>query len=191
MYGRKLSAESRAKISATMTGRARKRHEEKDRVQLTEATKEALRAKAVGSRLLRTDSNGQNERVKNEEERIKEAAEERIVEEVLRGVRSGERPPESVIRVVERDQRLKTDRKGRKGNRNRNSKWNRKGKGEGKELDKCARCQGSGFIECAGCVKAFGVASGRCDVCFGAGSVFCDACLGVGAVVVNAIEDHG
>lgn len=171
MYGRKLSAETRAKISAAMTGRTRKRREKQvdsDGTKLTESTKEALRAKAVGSRLLKSERGDGLD--KNEQRRLKDVAEQRYLEEVLRHVRKGERPPQSVVKVMERDRRLRRDRGGRA-----EKKWK-----------SCANCGGSGFVECGGCTRAFGVASARCSVCFGAGAVFCDVCLGVGQVAMAA-----
>lgn len=156
MYGRRMSAESRAKISAAMSDLARRKREAKESLPLTDELKQGLREKAVGSRLFSPSVRGGSVRRKLQDH--VDAAE---VEEILGRVRAGKTPPENVQRAVERDRKKRLQR-GRQGSA------------------VCAACAGSGFVKCPHCVGAFGVISAKCGECFGAGAVFCPACQGAG-----------
>lgn len=154
MYGRKLSAEAREKISVAMRRRRGGVVETGvEKVALEGEMLGGLREKARGSKLLAGRERGRGRR-----ERVLSRAEEEEVDKILERVARMDAPPDAVVKT-----RLNT--------------------GKGKdivEFQKCNLCGGGGMVKCPACVGAFGVASGRCVKCFGAGSVFCDACEGAG-----------
>lgn len=63
----------------------------------------------------------------------------------------------------------------------------RESNGEVEEDPACGRCKATGFVACPECVGAFGVASAKCEGCFGAGAVFCKTCQGVGQLTEGGV----
>lgn len=160
-YGRKVSEETRKRIGAAVAAAASARKKAKERkddtpkqsAKLNQSASDdevplwerKLRAKAANSPLLTG--------------RKVDRKEETKIDELLKRVREGTIPPDSVRRA-------------------------RSIMAPAKQValvnKKCAGCRGVGNTECADCVGRFGTVSFRCESCFGAGYSFCKFCQGTG-----------
>lgn len=173
MYGRKLSAESRAKISRALIARKQKKAgEEKKERGLDKAVIEGLREKAESSRLLDPSKEGR----KRPARRLVDEREAEEIDSILERVARLDVPPENVVKAIRNNEKKKEVRRTAKEEGVPDDKDQLEGR------EKCAACDASGMVACPECVGSFGVASSRCETCFGAGVTFCETCEGAGSI---------
>ncbi|CAN8064168.1 unnamed protein product [Agarophyton chilense] len=201
MYGRKRSAESRAKISRAMSEKAKQRKPEKpEKPPVQEEALDQLREKAMESRLITSVTNQPEKRLRNRS--AFDELEAAHVDRILNRVARLEEPPESVAKRMKSNtekRQLRANQR-RDGNPSKQSvadervsrlshprpKANGKAscisKAKKKAGTKCSLCKGTGLMACPRCVAA-GIPNSRCESCFGAGGVFCETCNGVGTML--------
>ena len=175
MYGRKLSAETRAKISHAMSTRRRgkKVNDEEKKSKLSEAlevknmsasTLKELKEKVENSRLIQSTALPPLSRKRlTKKQKLRDKQEEEHLEELLKQVEELHTPPEAVVKAIAGSEKKRIVKENKK-----------------EEKRKCSGCDGSGMNPCVDCVGTFGVVSSRCERCFGVGSVYCETCQGVG-----------
>lgn len=167
-YGRRLTDETRARISAGVAAAAAARRAatgaatgadedpsasasmpEQPNSNITER---ALRTKALSSPLL---NNGRSRRYD---------ADDDAVDALMQRVRTGGLPPDAVLKKYVQLKRVRTQPKP-----------------PIRQDVRCTHCNGTGMNSCASCVGAFGTVSERCGTCLGSGAVYCAQCGGTGA----------
>lgn len=210
MYGRKLSEESRAKISTSLRRARAKKVGKAQKGEMDEEKKLTPRERreVMGSRLVTS----MRESVLSEAD----VTEEAVLDELLQRVASGECPPAAVKRVREEARRkaetVEAERDAESdvfvsaaevaaeaeedevktvvpiaapvaAPRPGKLKSGRKVSGVTRlraGAVTCGTCEGSGSVVCMNCVGQVGLASRHCEACSGAAVTFCPACLGTG-----------
>lgn len=212
MYGKKRSAETRAKISAALLARRREKEKKSGSDVLTPLSEDntipsrispsmhKLKQQAIASRLVSSLTGGVRDRKKPC------AADERI-DKILKRVANLDAPPDNVVRLIKETEVKRLQEGNDKDEQSvgdddeeavgryeilkqelpRKPQVERRKSKKGNVHTKpasssCANCNGRGMTTCERCVGTFGVASIRCAACFGAGSVFCTACDGAGQI---------
>ncbi|KAI0563875.1 Heat shock protein DnaJ cysteine-rich [Gracilaria domingensis] len=200
MYGRKRSAESRAKISRAMSAKAKqKKSEQPQKPPVQEEAIDQLREKAMESRLITSVTTQPEKRVRKRV--VHDEIEAAHVDRILKRVAKLEKPPESVVRTLNsnREKRLRRANQRRIANNSKELVVDEKtsqvshpqpdaktksktSPAKNKSIAKCSVCNGTGLMQCPRCITS-GISSSRCQLCYGAGGVFCDTCNGVGVVL--------
>lgn len=197
MFGRKVSAETRAKISRSLSERKQRaadgdEDEAESQGEDADSSMEDWKQKALQSRLVESLQQSPSEK-KLKKKEARDDVEQTDLEALLDRVANLDAPPENVAKMLMKT-RINREATGKQSSRSfkgsvrqytRMSSGRRNDENDPKVYDNCGTCDGSGMVDCDKCVGAFGVVSSRCDNCCGIGSVYCQACEGVGQIIEN------
>lgn len=198
---RKMSDESRAKISAALKGRAkseahkeslRKRFEGAQNPMYGRKMSKESRAKiseAMTTRARRRREEKEEKRLELSEEIAGKLRDKAKTSRLFEKKRPVGRSLSECAEEREVEQLLGHVRRGERPPENvrkvvEKVKERRSIQKPAVKSNVCTHCGGGGFVECPECVGAFGVTGRNCQACFGAGSVFCTHCQGVGQITL-------
>lgn len=211
MYGRKLSAESRAKISRAMAAKGKQKKQENidkpdqdkesakpKNKQVVEQTLDQLREKAVQSRLITSVVQPPQKRTRSRV--CHDEMEAAHLDRILKRVASLDEPPEAVLRTLQKNRQSrqknmderraakKSDTvgsrpqsKGNSGNSDKNAFSD-----HGNTVDESKR-----NLQCSVCKGTGLMECPSCIGTFGVSSSRCDLCFGAGGVFCDTCQGVG
>ncbi|PXF40592.1 hypothetical protein BWQ96_09696 [Gracilariopsis chorda] len=211
MYGRKLSAESRAKISRAMAAKGKQKKQDnvdkpeqanspakRKNKQLMEQTLDQLREKAVQSKLITSATQPPPKRKPNRI--LHDDLEAAHLDKILKRVASLDEPPEAVVRTLQnnRKRREKNTLERRAANNRGRAASGPPSTGLSEKSDKKALPEPDKTVDASErncqCTVCNGTGLMQCPNCvgtFGVSSSRCDLCFGAGGVFCDTCQGVG